>query len=120
MNIGEGKIIRKKNLIIMIVAFTIEAITTYSIASLFSIRFIEIMFFAGLIFALGILFFTSSGGSISGFQSSQVSAQTGIIQKRESFVFKRGPIFNASVIFCLIGLVFFILLIYGVIPPVKN
>ena len=116
-NVGEGKAIRKKSLIIMIVTFIIEAVITYFIASLFSVSYFEVMFFIGLAFVTGILFFTSGGGAISGTHSSQVSAQTGIILKREPFIFKRGPIFNASVIFCFIGLVFFILLIYGVIQP---
>ncbi|WP_313770622.1 hypothetical protein [Bacillus sp. S/N-304-OC-R1] len=75
------------------------------------------MFFTGMAFAAISFYFSSSGGAISGFSSSQVSAQTGIIQKREPFVFRRGPIFTASMIFFLIGLVLFILLVSGIIPP---
>ncbi|MGE7092600.1 hypothetical protein ACQKII_14370 [Lysinibacillus sp. NPDC048646] len=111
---------RKKNLFIMMVAFMIEVMITYFIASFFSVRFIEVMFFTGLAFAGGIFYFSSSGGAMSRFYNSQVSAQTGIIQKSERFIFKTGPIFTASVIFFLIGLVFFMLLIGGIIPPSAN
>ena len=46
---------RSKNLIIMIMAFIVEVLMTYFIASFFSVRFIEIMFFTGIAFA-GALF----------------------------------------------------------------
>ncbi|MEY9975220.1 hypothetical protein [Lysinibacillus sp. RC79] len=107
----------RKNLIIMIVAFIVEVLITYFIASFFSVRFIEVMFFTGIAFAGGIFYFSSSGGAISRVFASQVSGQTGIIQKREQFTYKIGPIFITSVIFFLIGLVFFLLLVWGIIPP---
>jgi len=49
--------------------------------------------------------------------NAQVSGQTGLIQQSERFTVKVGPVFWASVVFFLVGLVFFILLIMGVIPP---
>ncbi|MET4562325.1 hypothetical protein ABIA69_003515 [Lysinibacillus parviboronicapiens] len=104
----------------MILAFIVEVIITYVVASFFSVRFIEVMFFTGLAFAGGLFYFLSSGGAMTRFYNSQASAQTGIIQKRESFIFKSGPIFTASVIFFLIGLTFFILLVTGIIPPNQN
>ena len=107
----------KKNIIIMIVAFIVEVIITYFIASFFSVRFIEVMFFTGIVFAGGTFYFSSSGGAVSRAFASRVSAQTGIIQKREKFTYQLGPIFITSVIFFLIGLVFFILLVWGIIPP---
>jgi hypothetical protein len=110
---------RSKNLIIMIVAFIVEVVITYFIASFFSVRFIEVMFFTGIAFAGGTFYFSSSGGAMSRVFASQVSGQTGIILKREPFTYKLGPIFTASIIFFLIGLVFFILLIWGIIPPSK-
>ncbi|KOP72558.1 hypothetical protein AMS59_16715 [Lysinibacillus sp. FJAT-14745] len=108
---------RSKNLIIMIVAFIVEVLITYFIASFFSVRFIEVMFFTGIVFAGGTFYFSSSGGALSRVFASQVSGQTGIIQKREQFTYQIGPIFTASIIFFFIGLVFFILLVSGIIPP---
>lgn len=106
-----------KNLLIILLTLTVEVVITYFVASAFSVRFIEVMFFTGMAFAAGTFYFSSSGGKISEFHSSQLSGQTGIIQKREPFVFRRGPIFTASAIFFAIGLLFFILLLSGVIPP---
>ena len=113
---GESSI-RNKNLIILLITFVIEAAITYFVASKFSVRFIEVMFFTGAAFSVISFWFSSSGGTATRFIDSQVSAQTGFIQKREPFVFKRGPIFTSSVIFLIIGLVLFILLISGIIPP---
>lgn len=78
------------------------------------------MFFTGIAFTAISFYFSSSGGTIARLHSSQISAQTGIIQKSERFVFKRGPIFTSSAIFLFIGLILFILLISGIIPPVQN
>lgn len=108
---------RKKNIIIMIVTFIVEAIITYFVASFFSVRFIEIMFFIGFVIAGGIFYFLSSGGPMARFNEVAVTAQTGIVQKSEQYIAKKGPIFFASVLFCLIGLLFFLLLIGGIIPP---
>ncbi|QCR33083.1 hypothetical protein [Lysinibacillus sp. SGAir0095] len=108
---------RKKYLMILTVAFIIELLITYLVASFFSVRMFEVMFFTGVAFTVVILFFTSSGGIISNMASSDVSARTGILQKSEPFIFKRGPIFMASVLLLIIGLVLFILLIAGIIPP---
>lgn len=107
----------RKNIIIMIVAFIVEIIITYFIASFFSVRFIEVMFFAGIVFAGGTFYFSSSGGAMSRLFASQASGQTGIVQKREQFTYQIGPIFITSLIFFLIGLVFFLLLVWGIIPP---
>ena len=108
---------RSKNLIIMIVAFIVEVLITYFIASFFSVRFIEVMFFTGIAFAGGTFYFSSSGGAMGRLFASQASGLTGIIQKREQFTYQIGPIFITSLIFFLIGLVFFLLLIWGIIPP---
>ncbi|TFI47685.1 hypothetical protein E4O93_11450 [Diaphorobacter sp. DS2] len=108
---------RTKYFIIFLLAFLAEAGVTFFVASTFSVRFIEVMFFTGMAFAGLSFYFSSSGGVISDFSSSQASAQTGFIQKREAFVFRRGPVFTSSIIFFSIGLVLFILLISGVIPP---
>lgn len=100
----------------MSVAFIIELLIVYLVALVFSVRMIEVMFFTGVALTVIIFFFTSSGGIISNMASTDVSARTGIMQKREPFIFKRGPIFMASLLLLVIGLVFFILLIQGVIP----
>ncbi len=108
-----------KHYIMMVIAFIVEFSLTYWIASVFSVRFIEVMFFTGAAFTLGTLYFTSSGGAMSRFFAAQSGAVTGIIQERDRFQFKAGPVFIASLIFVLIGLVFFILLVTGIIPPQK-
>jgi hypothetical protein len=116
-NCEEEKRIRTKNLFILLVAIMVEVVITYFVATTFTVRFIEVMFFTGLAFAAVSFYFSSSGGTISRFHSSQLSGQTGIIQKLEPFVFRKGPIFTASIIFFNIGLILFILLISGIIPP---
>ncbi len=100
--------------------FAAEVAITFLVASKFSVRFIEVMFFTGIAFGAVSFYFSSSGGIVSDYSSSQASAQTGFIQKRETFVFRRGPIFTSSIIFFFIGLVLFIMLISGIIPPVQN
>lgn len=106
-------------MIIIIIAWIVEISLTYWVATIFSVRFIEVMFFTGIAFTLGTFYFSSSGGAMSRLYTSQVSAQTGIIHERERFKVKLGPVFIASLIFFLIGLVFFILLVTGIIPPQK-
>ncbi|WP_342503816.1 hypothetical protein [Lysinibacillus sp. FSL L8-0126] len=108
---------RWKHFIMMVIAWIVEIALTYWIATMFSVRFIEVMFFTGVAFMLGTFYFSSSGGAMSRLYASQVSAQTGIIHERERFQVKLGPMFKASFIFFLIGLVFFILLVTGIIPP---
>ncbi|CEG27105.1 hypothetical protein [Bacillus sp. B-jedd] len=106
-----------KTIIIFLLTLVVEAVITYFAAVKFSVRFIELMFFAGLLFATVSFLFSSSGGRVSEFHSSQISGQTGLILKKEPLVFKKGPIFTASALFLLVGLVLFILLFTGVIPP---
>jgi hypothetical protein len=101
----------------LLFTFLVEAAVTMFVASTFSVRFIEVMFFTGMAFAGLSLYFSSSGGVISDFSSSKASAQTGYIQKREVFVLRRGPVFTSSIIFFSIGFLLFILLVSGVIPP---
>lgn len=108
---------KTKNLMIMLITLIVEVIITYFIASFFSVRLIEVMFFTGIFFAGGIYYFSSGGGAMSRLFNAQVSGQTGLIQQSERFTVKVGPVFWASVVFFLVGLVFFILLIMGVIPP---
>ncbi|RHW38156.1 hypothetical protein D1B31_15400 [Neobacillus notoginsengisoli] len=111
---------KTKNLVVFLLTSVVEAAIAYFAALKFSVRFIELMFFAGLLFATVTFFFSSSGGRISEFHSSQISGQTGLILKKEPFVFKKGPVFTASALFLLVGLVLFILLFSGVIPPASS
>ncbi|WP_155591061.1 hypothetical protein [Lysinibacillus cavernae] len=108
---------RRKHYLIMVIALVVEILLTYWIAQMFTVRFIEVMFFTGIVFTLGTFYFSSSGGAMSRLFASQVSAQTGIIHERERFQVKLGPIFFASLLFFLVGLVFFLLLVTGIIPP---
>jgi hypothetical protein len=102
------------------ITLLIEIGLTYLIAEKFSVRFIEVMFFSGLLFSVISFWFSSSGGTATRFIDSQISAQTGLIQKPQRFIFRINPIFIASVSFLVIGLLFFILLIIGTIPPVQK
>jgi hypothetical protein len=108
----------KKSLIIFIITIIVETAITYFVSNKFDIRFIEVMFFSGLAFSVITFWFSSSGGTVTRFNESQVSAQTGIIQKRSELLVRKGPIFTASLTFTTIGLIIFILLIKGIIPAV--
>jgi hypothetical protein len=108
----------KKSLIIFIITIVVETAITYFVSTKLAIRFIEIMFFSGLTFSVISFWFSSSGGTVTRFHESQVSAQTGIIQKRSELIVRKGPIFIASLTFMFIGLIIFILLIKGIIPAV--
>ncbi|MEH7107297.1 hypothetical protein [Bacillus sp. JJ1764] len=90
-----------KKVIIMLITFVLEAIITYFIALKFTVRFIEVMFFTGLAFAVLSFFFSTGGGKIADLHSSQLSGQTGIIQKREPFIFRRGQFLFLPQFFCL-------------------
>ncbi|MCM3316549.1 hypothetical protein M3603_07635 [Rummeliibacillus stabekisii] len=111
---------KPKDWLIITVTIAIEAAITFFAANKFSVRFIEVMFFIGLACTIIIYYFSSSGGRASEIRSAQLRDETGYIQKSEPFVFKRGPVFNASILYLLIGLLLFILLISGVIPPAGN
>ncbi len=66
----------RKHILIIIIAWIVEISLTYWVAKMFSVRFIEVMFFTGVAFTLGTFYFSSSGGAMSRFYTSQVSAQT--------------------------------------------
>lgn len=108
---------KSKTIVIFLLALVVETLVTYAVAEMFSVRFIEVMFFIGLAFTVASFYFSSSGGTISDYGNISASARTGLIQKRQEFVFRRGPIFTASAIYMGIGLIIFILLLTGKIPP---
>ncbi|MEE3896918.1 hypothetical protein [Priestia megaterium] len=108
----------KKTIIISILTLIIETALTIIISWNLSIRFIELMFFTGLFCSVCLAWFTSNSSTISRFIDAQNSARTGIVHQREESRFRNGPAFKASLIFLFIGLIFFILLVTGVIPPV--
>ncbi|SOC41540.1 hypothetical protein [Ureibacillus acetophenoni] len=107
----------KKNSLLFFLTLIIEGVITFLVASAFSVRFIEVMGILGAVICALIYLLTSGGGSVSDFFTARNAAITGIIQKRESFVFKRGPVFFASLVYFGVGLIFFILLVSSVIPP---
>ncbi|MER1999991.1 MAG: hypothetical protein ABS882_09450 [Lysinibacillus sp.] len=109
----------QKNALLFFLTLCIEAVITYFVAQKFSVRFIEVMGIIGAICSVLLVFFTSGGGAFSNFFTGRNAGMTGIVQKREDFVFKRGPVFFASIVFFGIGLIFFILLVTLVIPPVQ-
>ncbi|WP_254118956.1 hypothetical protein [Bacillus sp. FJAT-29790] len=51
------------------------------------------------------------------FNDSQTSAMTGLATKREEFTLRPNYVDFASLLFLLIGLIFFILLLTNTIPP---
>ncbi|MBN8202851.1 hypothetical protein [Bacillus sp. NTK034] len=108
----------KKNIFILFITLAAEALITLIASSAFSIRFIEIMFFSGVVFTALTVWFSSTGGIVTRFMDSTASAMTGFLSKREEFSFRPSYAVLGSVIFLLIGLVFFILLLTNVIPPI--
>lgn len=110
----------KKNLLIAFLTLLIETIVTFTLSHLLSIRFIEFMFLIGLAFTVFIFWFSSSGGTVSNFIDSHNRALTQYIQERESFKIRRGTAFYASILYLFIGLIFFILLVSEIIPPVQQ
>ncbi|MEH7346430.1 hypothetical protein V7122_21530 [Bacillus sp. JJ1532] len=107
----------KKGIIIFLVTIIIETGLTIFLASFFSVRFIELMFFAGVAFSALTIWFSSSGGTITNYQNSKIGASTGIIQNREEFKLRPNYVVYASILFLFIGLIIFILLLTNVIPP---
>ncbi|MBS4193014.1 hypothetical protein KHA94_23150 [Bacillus sp. FJAT-49705] len=107
----------KKNMIIVLFTLIIESGLTFLLASLLSIRFIEIMFFAGVAFSAVTIWFSSSGGTITKFIDSETSARTGLKTERKEFKLQPNYVVFASILFLIIGLIFFILLLTNVIPP---
>lgn len=108
----------KKNIFILFITLAAETLITLLASRAFSIRFIEIMFFSGVVFTALTVWFSGSGGMVTRFMDSTASAMTGFISKREEFSFRPNYAVLGSVIFLLIGLVFFILLLTNIIPPI--
>lgn len=107
----------KKNIVIFTVTLIVEIGLNIILASLFSVRFIELMFFTGIAFTVFTIWFSSSGGAMTRHIDSQTSAMTGILMKREEFTLNPNYVVFASATFLVIGLIFFVLLITNVIPP---
>lgn len=100
----------KKVAIVILITLVIETGLTFALATQIDMSFMEIMVFTGMGFSVLTFIFSSSGGVVSEFHSSQLSGQTGLIQKREPFVFRKGGAFFASLLFFLVGLVIAILI----------
>ncbi|MFP7446287.1 MAG: hypothetical protein ACQEUD_13460 [Bacillota bacterium] len=115
--IDDEVIVMSRYTIVFIAALAAEALAAWGVAAYFSVRFIEVLFFIGAAFAAVTFIFSTSGGSPQRHINSMVGAQTGIIQKDEPFFFRKGPVFFASLVLAVIGLIFFVLLIAGIIPP---
>lgn len=112
---------RIKFWLIFLITFAIETSLTYFLSSQFSVRFIEVMFFTGIVFLLTSIYFSGGFSYIKEQQDARTRAETGFTQGIEPpSVFRRGPFFTASLTFFLIGLLFFILLLTEIIPPVPS
>ncbi|MBP2239547.1 hypothetical protein J2Z40_000100 [Cytobacillus eiseniae] len=109
----------KKNIVKFGVTLIIEIGLTVILSKLFSVRFIELMFFTGIVFSTITVWFSSSGGAMTRHIDSQTSAMTGMIQKREEFSLRLNYVVFASISFLVVGLIFLVLLITNVIPPTE-
>lgn len=105
---------------IFLITFAIETGITYFLSSQFSVRFIEVMFFTGIVFLITSIYFSGGLSYIKEQQDAKTHAETGFTPFVEPpTIFRRGPFFIASLTFFLIGLIFFILLLTEIIPPVS-
>jgi hypothetical protein len=107
----------KTNILKFSFTLIIEIGLTMLLARWFSVRFIELMFFTGIAFSAITICFSSSGGAMTKYIDSKTSAMTGILTKREEFTLRPNYVVFASITFLVIGFIFFVLLLTGVIPP---
>jgi hypothetical protein len=112
--------LKKSSLLIFFITLIIESGLTYLVSTKFSIRFIEIMFFAGLLFTVISFLFSSSGGIATRFTDAETSGETGLldtVKNRGHLKVRMNPVLFASMLFLFVGLMFFILLVSGIISP---
>lgn len=114
-----------KNTIIFIITLVIISSINGVVAYLTNIRFIEPMFLVGLGCTVIIYFFSSKNDILQEHARKETMLDFGYElddrpgNKNNTMKYQAhfGPAFYASLIFFLVGLVIFILLIVGVIPP---
>lgn len=99
-----------KNVIVSVVTLTLMIVINYAAASLFRWSFIDLSLFVGLVFVLGIRFFTSSGGMSSNMVRVQVQSMTGIKVEEEKETFKPTYAYYTAILYTIISL--FSIIIY--------
>lgn len=111
----------KKTQLFFVITLLIEGGLTYACSSFLSIRFIELMFFSGLLFSVLTFWFSSSGSNSapSHYNTHSMRLMSGANVEHNPFRLRWTAYFLASLSFTGVGLIFFILLLTDVIPPVS-
>ena len=111
----------KKTQLIFVITLLIEGGLTYACSSFLSIRFIELMFFSGLLFSVLTFWFSSSGSNSahSHYKTHSMRLMSGANIEHNPFRLRWTAYLLASLSFTGVGLMFFILLLTDVIPPVS-
>ncbi|KZE69282.1 hypothetical protein AWM68_03165 [Fictibacillus phosphorivorans] len=94
-----------KNAIVSIVTLALMLVINYVAASMMNWSFIDLSLFVGLCVALGIRFFTSSGGLSSNAVRVQVQSMTGIKVEEEKETFKPTFAYYTAIVYTLISLI---------------
>ncbi|PEU73453.1 hypothetical protein COA23_14030 [Priestia megaterium] len=107
--------------LIFVITLLIEAGLTYACSSFLSIRFIELMFFSGLLFSVLTFWFSSSGSNSthSHYKTHSMRLMSGATIEHNPFRLRWTAYFFASLSFTGMVLIFFVLLLTDVIPPVS-
>ncbi|PFQ78872.1 hypothetical protein [Priestia megaterium] len=108
----------KRTQLIFVITLLIEAGLTYACSSFLSIRFIELMFFSGLLFSV-LTFWFSSNSAHSHYKTHSMRLMSGANIEHNPFRLRWTAYFLASLSFTGVGLIFFVLLLTDVIPPVS-
>ncbi|MED3879621.1 hypothetical protein [Priestia megaterium] len=111
----------KRTQLIFVITLLIEAGLNDVCSSFLSIRFIELMFFSGLLFSVLTFWFSSSGSNSahSHYKTHSMRLMSGADIEHNPFRLRWTAYFLASLSFAGVGLIFFILLLTDVIPPVS-
>lgn len=92
---------------IFLITFAIETGITYFLSSQFSVPFIEVIFFTGIVFLITSIYFSGGLPYIKEQQDAKTRAETGFTPFVEPpTIFRRGPFFFASLTFFLSDLYF--------------
>lgn len=102
----------KKPQLVFVITLLIEGGLTYACSSFLSIRFIELMFFSGLLFSVLTFWY-------SHYKTHSMMLMSGANIEHNPFRLRWTAYFLASLSFTGVGLIFFILLLTDVIPPVS-
>ncbi len=94
-----------KSIIVSLGTLILMMVVNYLAASFLKWSFIDFSLFVGLVFVLGIRFFTSSGGISSNMVRVQVQSMTGIKVEEEKETFKPTYAYYTAIVYTLISLI---------------